>query len=88
MEKFQGKILKVMGLLFNLWKGLEFIRKAPSDKGVEVPVDKFVTLFEQVILLLGQASHSVSYNCWLNILKMIMKDPRKAKVMLKGTPNY
>ena len=44
-----------MGPLSSLWKGLEFIRKAPSDKVVEVPVDKFD-----------------------NILKMIMKDPRKA----------
>ena len=40
---------------------LEDIRKAPSDEAVEVPVDKFVTLIEQVTLLLGQASLSVSY---------------------------
>ena len=44
---------------------------------------KFVTLVEQVILLLGQASLSVSYTRRLNILKMITKDPRKAKAMLK-----
>ena len=82
MERFQGKILEVMGLLSRLCKGLEGIRKAPSDEAVEVPVDKFVTLVEQVILLLGQASCSVSYTRRLNILKMIMKDPRKAKAML------
>ena len=59
------------------------IREVPSDMTVEVPVDKFVTLVEQVILLLCQTYPSVSYTCRLNILKMITKDPRKAKVMLK-----
>ena len=53
MERFQGKILQVMGPFSRLGKGLEDIRKAPSDETVEVPVDKFVTLAEQVILLLG-----------------------------------
>ena len=58
MEEFHGKILEVMGPLSRLWKGLEDIRKAPLDEVVEVPVDKFVTLVEQVILLLRQASLS------------------------------
>ena len=61
IERFQEKILEVMGPSSRLWKGLEDIRKAPSDEAVEVPVDKFVTLVEQVILLLGQSSLSVSY---------------------------
>ena len=61
MERFQGKILEVMGPLSHLWKGLEDICKASSDKAAEVPVDKFVTLVEQVILLLGQVSLSLSY---------------------------
>ena len=39
MERFQGKILEVMGPLSRLWKGLEDIRKAPSDEAVEVPVE-------------------------------------------------
>ena len=39
MERFQGKILEVMDPLSRLWKGLEDIRKAPSDEAVEVPVD-------------------------------------------------
>ena len=72
-----------MGPLSRLWKWLEGIREVPSDMTVEVPVDKFVTLVEQVILLLCQTYPSVSYTCRLNILKMITKDPRKAKVMLK-----
>ena len=83
MERFQGQILEVMGPLSLLWKRLEDIRKAPSDETVEVPVDKFLTLVEHVILLLGQPSLSVSYTRRLNILKMITKDLRKAKAMLK-----
>ena len=83
MERFQGQILEVMGPLSLLWKRLEDIRKAPSDETVEVPVDKFLTVVEHVILLLGQPSLSVSYTRRLNILKMITKDLRKAKAMLK-----
>ena len=44
---------------------------------------KFITLVEQVIFLLGQASLSVSYNRRRNILKMITEDSGKAKAMLK-----
>ena len=87
MEIFQGKILEVMGTLSCLWKVLGDVRIAPSDEAVEVPVDNFVTFVEQVILLLGQASISVSYTSRLNILKMITKDPRKAKTMLKKNEN-
>ena len=72
-----------MTLLLRLPKRLKDILKAPSVKAVEVSVDKFVTLAEQAILLLSQASLSVSNICRLNILKMIMEDPRKAKTMLK-----
>ena len=66
---------------------VEDIRKVLSDEAVEVPVDKFVSLVEQVILLLGQASLSASYTRRLNISKMITKNPRKAKAMLKENEN-
>ena len=42
-----------MGPLSRLWKGLEDIRKAPSHEAVEVPVDKFVTLAEQIFFAAG-----------------------------------
>ena len=87
MERFQGKILEVIGPLSHLWKGLKDIRKAPSDKTVDVPVDKSVTLVEQVILLLGQTSLSVPFTLRLKIFKKIMKDPRKANAMLKENEN-
>ena len=50
-------------------------------------MDKFVTLVKQVILVLGQVSLSVSYTRRLNILKMITKEPRKAKAMLIENEN-
>ena len=50
-------------------------------------MDKFVTLVEHIILLLGQVSLSVSYTRRLNILKRITKDPRNAKAMFKENEN-
>ena len=76
-----------MGPLSGFWKRLENIRKAPTGQIVEVPVDKFITLVKQVILVLGQATLSVSYTRRLNILKMITKEPRKAKAMLLENEN-
>ena len=78
MEKFHEKNLQVMGPLSRLWKGLEDVRNESSE-AAKVPVDTFATLIEQTILLLGQASLSVSYARHLNILKTLQKDPRKAK---------
>ena len=82
MEKLQEKILQVMGLLSRLWKGLEDVRNKTSE-AVERPIDIFATLIEQTTLLLVQASLSVSYARRLNILKTLLKDPSKAKTLLK-----
>ena len=71
-----------MGLLSRLWKGLEDVRNEFSEV-VLVTVDTFATLIEQTTLLLGQASLSISYVRSLNILKKLLKDPRKAKALLK-----
>ena len=45
MEKFQEKILQVMGPLSRLWKGLEDVRNESSET-VEVPVDTLATLIK------------------------------------------
>ena len=82
MEKLQEKILQVMGPLSRLWKGLEDVRNESSE-AVEVPEDTFPTLIEQTIPLLGQASLSISHARRLNTLKTLLKDPRKAKILLK-----
>ena len=71
-----------MGPLSWLWKGLEDVRNESSG-AVEIPVDVFATLIEQTALLLGQPSLSISYKRRLNILKTLLKDPRKTKTLLK-----
>ena len=88
-RKVSGRNSGSNGSFIPFMERVKDIRKAPSDEAVEVAVDKFVTLVEQVILLLGQASLSLSYTRRHNIhiLKMIMKDPGKAKAMLKENKN-
>ena len=81
MEKFQQKILDVLGPLSRLWKGLEDIKNAPDDT-VPVPVEDHIKLIEQTVLLLGQASNSILYSRRLQILKTLIKDPKKAKNIL------
>ena len=83
MEKFQEKILRVMGLLSWPWNRLENARNESSE-AVEVTLDTFAIVIKQTTLLLGQASLSILYARRLNILKILMKDPRKAKRLLKG----
>ena len=87
IENFLGKSFEIMSPLSLSCKGLEDNCKAPSHVTVEVLVDKFVTLVEEAILLLSQASLSVSYTRRANILKMIMKDPRRVKAMLRENEN-
>ena len=47
-------------------------------------MDTFSTMTEQTTLLLGKASLPISYAHCLNILKTLLKDPRKAKTLLRG----
>ena len=46
MEKFQQKILDVLGPLSRLWKGLEDIKNAPDDT-VPVPAEDHIKLIEK-----------------------------------------
>ena len=77
MEKFQQKILDVLGPLSRLWKGLEDIKNALDDT-VPVPAEDHIKLIEQTVLLLGQASNSILYSRRLQILKTLIKNPKKA----------
>ena len=81
MEKFLQKILDVLGPLSRLWKGLEDIKNAPDDT-VPVPVEDHIKLIEQTVLLLGQASNSILYSQCFQMLKTLIKDPKKAKIIL------
>ena len=57
-EKFQQKIVDVMGRLSRLWKRIEDIKNAPNDT-VPVLAEDHIKLTEQAVLRLGQASNSV-----------------------------
>ena len=95
MEKFQQKILDVLGPLSRLWKGLEDIKNAPGDT-VPMSVEDHIKLIEQTVLLLGQASNSILYSRRFQILKTLIKDPKKAKniskekadLLQKGDQNF
>ena len=50
---------------------------------MDKPAGIFATLTEQTTLLFGQASLSTSHTRRLNILKTQLKDPHKAKTLLK-----
>lgn len=60
-------------------KDLKIIQNSLSES-VEVPVDEFLTLTEKTTLLLRQASLSITYARRLNILRLLLKDIRKAKI--------
>ena len=87
MQKFQQKILDVLGPLSRLWKGLEDIKNAPDDT-VPVPVEDHIKLIEQTVLLLGQASNSILYSRRFQILKTLIKDPKKAKISRRKRQIY
>ena len=87
MEKFQHKILDVLGPFSRLWKELRDIKNAP-DVTVPVPVEDHIKLTEQTVLLLGQALNSIFYSWRLQILKNLIKDPKKAKKYLEGKGRF
>ena len=54
-----------------------------SSEAMELPADTIATFIEQITLPLGQTSQLISYRCRLSTLKTLLKDPRKAKTLLK-----
>ena len=61
---------------------MEDIKNAPDDT-VPVLAEDHIKLIEQTVLLLGQASNSILYSRRLQILKTLIKDPKKVKNNLK-----
>ena len=72
LVKMQGRILQTTGPLARLWSQIEEARVAGRKE-----------LIEQNILVLGQASNSISYTRRMGVLKQVIKDPRKVKNLLK-----
>ena len=78
MEKFQQKVLDIMGPFSRLRKSLEDIKRAPNDT-VAVPTAEHIRLVEQTVLLIGPASNLISYSRRLNVLKFLINTPRKLR---------
>ena len=65
-----------------MWKRFEDIKNAPDDT-VPVLVEDQIKFTEQKVLLLDQASHSISHSRRLQILKTFIKDTKKAEHIFK-----
>ena len=66
---------------------MEDITNAPDDTA-PVPVEDHIKLTEQTVLLLGQASNSILHSRRLQILKTLIKDPKKAKKYFEGKSRF
>ena len=60
LEKAQGRNRSVMGPLLKIWTAVESARLSQKDS-VEVDLKEIQEFVEQTVLLVGQASNSVSY---------------------------
>ena len=87
MVKFQQKILDVLGPLSRPSKGLEKIKKAPDDT-ISVSIENHIKLIEQTVLLPAQASNAILHSRRLQILKTLIKDPKKAKKYFEGKSRF
>ena len=72
----------VIGPLAKLWKILEDA-KQPEDEAVQVSVNELLFYVEQIVLLLGQNSYTITYHRRLNVLGYIMNSQYQVKTMLK-----
>ena len=60
--------------------------KCPDDTA-SVPAEDHIKFIEQTVLLLGQASSMIFCSRRLQILKVLIKEPKKAKSILKEKLN-
>ena len=81
-EKIQTKTRNVMGPLSRLWTMVEEAGRSKEDQ-VPISLDLIKEHIEQTILLLGQASNSISYQRRYSILLGIVGSPPKIKEMLR-----
>ena len=76
MERFQQKIC--YEAVSRLWKGLGNIKHAPNNT-VPMSVEDRIKLPQQAVFLLGQALISILYIRCLEILKPLLKNPKRDK---------
>ena len=81
-EKSQNKMRDVMGPLRKLWKILEDA-KQEEDNAVQISVNEMLFYVEQIVLLLGQSSNTITRPRRLNVVAYIMNSQYQVKTMLK-----
>ena len=81
-EKSQNKMRDVMGPLRKLWKILEDV-KQEEDNAVQISVNEMLFYVEQIVLLLGQSSNTITRPRRLNVVAYIMNSQYQVKTMLK-----
>ena len=59
LEKIQQKVLNNMGPLSNLWVEVDGVKC--SGKSGRMSLDELSTAIEQTVILVGQASQSITY---------------------------
>ena len=81
----QEKVVSILGSLTRLWNIMEVEREALPDNDDEATSGhmEIATLFEQNILLIGQAFNAITYHRQLNILNRLIDNSIKVKEILK-----
>ena len=80
----QEKVASILGPLTRLWSIMEAEREALADDDEATSGHmEIATLFEQSILLIGQAFNAITYHRRLNILNTIIDNSIKVKEILK-----
>ena len=82
LEKIQGRNRSVMGPLSKIWTAVESARLSQEDS-VEVDLKEIKEFVEQTVLLLGQASNSISYYRRFYMLLALTNSPQQSKQMLR-----
>ena len=82
LEKSQGQNGSVMGPSSKIWTAIESARLLQEDS-VEVEPKEIQEFVEQTVLLLGQASNSISYYRRFCMLWSLTNSPQQSQKMLK-----
>ena len=85
LKAVQEKVLYILGPLSRLWMMMEIEKLSSSGCGDEKvqEMTAISSLFEQTMLLIGQAFHSVTYYRRQNILCTLIDNPSKVKEILR-----
>ena len=82
LEKSQGRNRSVTGPLSKIWTAAESARLSQEDS-VEVDLKEIQEFVEQTVLLLGQASNSISYYMRFYIMLALTNSPQQSRQMLR-----